>query len=348
MIHFGDRLKSARKMAGLSMEALAMKAGGVVTKQAISKYENDLMKPGSDSLIALSQALGVKPEYFLRPQEIALSGLEFRKKSKLAKKEEDSIKYRTLDFLERYLEIEDILDQKAVYENPISDNRINEHEDSENAAQELRRKWDLGNGPISNLMELLEDKGVRICEIEAGHHFHGISALAGNVPVIAVREQDDLVRKRLTVAHELGHILLKFRESGSQKKKEKLCYAFAAALLLPEKVIRAELGNRRSRIALGELVKLKESYGISIQAIMARAKDLNIISEYSYKNFCITMKSRGWWTDEPGEYLGKEHADRFSQLVLHAVAEDVITSSRGAELLNKPLSEFRQAFQIVS
>jgi predicted HTH domain antitoxin len=52
--------------------------------------------------------------------------------------------------------------------------------------------------------------------------------------------------------------------------------------------------------------------------------------------------------NEPGEYLGKEHANRFDQLVYRAAAEEIITFSRAAELLNMPLSNFRQAFQIVS
>ena len=67
------------------------------------------MNPGGDALVALSRALGVKSEYFFRPRKASLGELEFRKKSRLGRKEEDRIKYRTLDFLERYLEIEDIL-----------------------------------------------------------------------------------------------------------------------------------------------------------------------------------------------------------------------------------------------
>jgi Zn-dependent peptidase ImmA (M78 family)/DNA-binding XRE family transcriptional regulator len=348
LANFGKRLKSARKMAGLSMEALSERAGQAVTKQAISKYERGLMNPGSDALIALSRALGVKSDYFFRSQKVSLGKLEFRKKSKLSRKEEESIKHRTLDFLERYLEIEDILDEKAAFKNPISDTHVFSQKDIEKAAMDVRRKWKLGEAPISNLMELLEDKGIRINEINTGENFHGISAWAGNIPVIAVRAKDDLLRKRFTISHELGHFLLKFQEKNAQKEREKLCHTFAGAFLLPENGIKDELGDRRTKIALWELKKLKGLYGISIQAIMARANRLNIISDYTYRNFCITVNTQGWKTDEPGQYLGKEHANRFDQLVYHAAAEDVITFSRAAELLNLPLSEFRLAFQIVS
>ncbi|MCK4430091.1 MAG: helix-turn-helix transcriptional regulator, partial [Candidatus Aminicenantes bacterium] len=80
---FGNRLRLARKMAGLSMEDLVKKSEGVVSKQAISKYEKGIMKPSSDVLIHLARALGVKPEYFYRHSKIELSGIQFRKRSKL-------------------------------------------------------------------------------------------------------------------------------------------------------------------------------------------------------------------------------------------------------------------------
>jgi Zn-dependent peptidase ImmA (M78 family)/DNA-binding XRE family transcriptional regulator len=348
LANFAERLKSARKMSGFSMAILADKTGHAITKQAISKYEKGLMNPGGDALVALSRVLGVKSDYFFRPQKVSLGELEFRKKSRLGRKEEDRIKYRILDFLERYLEIEDILSDKAVFINPLSDPHVSKPEDAEKVALEVRRKWKLGEAAISNLMELLEDKGIRIHEIETNDNFNGISAWADEIPVIAVRHQDDLLRRRFTISHELGHILLNVHQNCDQRFREKLCHIFAGALLLPEKIIKAELGEQRNKIALWELKKIKGIYGISIQAVMARARNLGIISDHTYRNFCITVNSQGWKINEPGEYLGKEHANRFDQLVYRAAAEEIITFSRAAELLNLPLSEFRRAFQIVS
>jgi Zn-dependent peptidase ImmA (M78 family)/DNA-binding XRE family transcriptional regulator len=345
--NFGRRLKSARKMAGLSMERLAVKANNVVTKQAINKYEKGLMNPNSSVVISLSNALDIKPDYFFRPSAVLLSNLEFRKKSKLGAKEKDKVKFRTLDFLERYLEIEEILNLNIPFENPLSNICVNDHNDTENAAAELRERWNLGDAPISNLMELLEDKGVRIYEIEIGDDFHGLSARADDIPVITVRQQDDLLRKRFTIAHELGHLLLN-TQNVDRKTKEKLCHSFAGAFLLPEKVIRAELGDYRRNISLWELKKLKGIYGISMQAVMARANNLNIISENTYREFCIFMNKKGWKKDEPGEYRRKEHANRFKQLVFHAAAEQIITLSKAAELLNVSLAEIETELEIVS
>lgn len=345
----GGRLLSARKMAGLSMEKLAVAAGRKVSKQAISKYERGIMKPGSEVLLALAKPLGVKVEYFLRPRNLRITGLEFRKKSRLTAGEQDRIKYRTMDFLEKYLELEDILGGVPNFVNPVSNQRISLNQDIERAAEDIRKAWNLGEAPIPQLTELLEDHGIKIFEVDAGTDFDGLSGFAGEerIPFIAIYKGAGLVRKRFTMAHELAHLLLAF-PPGKKQSSEKLCHAFAGALLLPERVIREELGGRRRRITEWELKKLKGIYGISMQAIMARALSLDIINRQAYKQFCIYVNTHGWRQEEPGEYSGKEIANRFKQLVLHAAAEQIISYSKAAELLNQSLSEFQEEVSIVS
>ena len=80
---------------------------------------------------------------------------------------------------------------------------------------------------------------------------------------------------------------------------------------------------------------------------MARAHNLGIISDYTYREFCIILNKSGWRKEEPGTYEGKERPNRFEQLVYHAVAEEIVSFSRGAELLNMMLPEFRRQVQIL-
>ena len=91
-----------------------------------------------------------------------------------------------------------------------------------------------------------------------------------------------------------------------------------------------------------ELIDLKRRYGISIAAIMYRAHDLGLVDKTLYDHFQIIRKKRGWHQPgkEPGEYLGIEISSRFEQLVLRAASEEVITRSKGAALLNEPVSSF--------
>jgi Zn-dependent peptidase ImmA (M78 family) len=347
MERFGQRLKAARKMAGLSMEALSDATGNIITKQAISKYENGQMKPDSQKLIALAKALGVSTGYFYRESEVELTGIEFRKKSRLTQKEIARIENCTLDFIERYIEIEKTVGQEAVFQNPLKGLKVHSYSDIEVAAEKLRKVWRLGESPIPNLIELLEDKGVCVYEIDSNEKFDGLSGFIDGSPVLILNNRMDLVRKRFTTAHELGHLILNFPKV-ERKLKEKMCHAFAGALLIPKNAMYSEIGKSRNKITLWELKKLKGIYGISLQAIMARAHTLGIITDYYYKNFCIYANKAGWRAEEPGEYIGKEKANRFDQLVYYAVAEEIVTMSKGAELMNIKLPQFRRTFQIAA
>ncbi len=346
---FGKRLHSARKMAGMSMEALAGASGSLVSKQAISKYEKGSINPSSEVLIAFAKALGVKVDYFFRSSQVEVTGFEFRKRSRLSRKEEDRVTYQARDFLNRYLEIEKVLNLDHDADVPVARRKIRNHNDIEQAALEIRKNWELGDAPVSQLTELLEDKGFKIFEVETEGDFDGFSGFAENlnIPVIAVFKEGDCVRKRFTIAHELAHLLLDFSDCAATSH-ERLCHAFAGAFLLPEKVIREELGESRKKITQWELKKLKGIYGISMQAIMARAHVLGIISDQTYRFFNMYVNKNGWRKEEPGTYKGVERANRFKQLVLHASAEQIISYSKGAELLNVSLAEFDRDVQVVS
>ncbi|MFH1981817.1 MAG: XRE family transcriptional regulator [Pseudomonadota bacterium] len=347
---FGARLASARKMAGMSMQQLADATENAISKQAISKYEKGKMFPASDILIALAKALGVKPDYFYRDPHVKLTGLEFRKKSRLSVKDETRVKYQTLDFLERCTEIEGVMGLPGKFDNPLDGLVIKNREDVERAAQALRQAWNIGAGPVSKLMELLETKGVRILEADLPDMFDGLSAMADGIPVVTVNKNYPLVRKRLTLIHELGHQLLLFKGC-DQRQIEALCHNFANAFLIPAEAIFEELGTHRRNISLMELKKLKGVYGISILALMVRAKNLGIISEGYYNRFFILANQQGWRSgkvQEPGQYIGLEKPNRFRQLVERAVAEEIISLSKGAELRNIGLAEFRKEFQLAA
>jgi transcriptional regulator with XRE-family HTH domain len=110
--NFANRLISARKMAGLSLQSLADKLGNVVTKQSLSKYEQGKMKPDSELIIALSNALNVPVNYFYTSPdvEIILSNIGFRKySSKLSSIDLVSVQERAKEVFERYFELENIL-----------------------------------------------------------------------------------------------------------------------------------------------------------------------------------------------------------------------------------------------
>jgi len=156
----GNRLKLARRAAGLSLRALESRIDGRVTAQAIGKYERNESMPSSGVLIALADALGVSVEYLTSDQELALEAVEFRKKSISRKREEGHVQARVVDLLERYLEVERLLalptvewDKPREAPYPVVEDFV----EVEQAALSLRTHWDLGRNPIPSMVELLEE-----------------------------------------------------------------------------------------------------------------------------------------------------------------------------------------------
>lgn len=346
-IQFGQRLKAARIMAGLSMDRLVDKLDKKLSKQAISKYENNLMMPDSTNLILLADALNVSLDYFFSENAIKLSVINFRKKASLGKKSIESLKERIKDSVERYIQLEDLLHIKTEFSNPLGKLIIRSWEDIEQAANSLRKAWGIGiETEISQVIDLLEEHSVKVMELDADGDFDGLSAWVGTIPVIILNSNAPADRKRLTALHEFGHLTLSFAPELEDKAKEKLCHSFGGAFLLPGNVLVRELGKKRAEISPGELKELKEEYGISMQAIMYRAKLHGIISEYAHENFSITMSRNGWRKKEPGKYCMDETPHRFDQLLYRALAEEVISISKAAYLSRLPIDEIERGFSL--
>jgi len=334
---FAQRLKSARKMKGWSLQELADNIGVDITKQALNKYEQNTMKPTGEVLIALAKVLDVKPDYFLKVSSIELAPVEFRKKAALSVKEIDSIKEKVKDFLERYIEAEQLLNIKSVFNNPIKSSLIADVEDVEKAGLKLIKEWKLGFDPIPNVVEMLEANAVRVIEIDAPDAFDGLSTFVGNIPVVVVNKNYTIERKRFTALHELGHLVLNIEEGAD---KEKICHAFAGALLLPDDCLEKTIGEKRNNIAPGELVSLKEQFGISVQAIMMRAHLKGIVDKNCMSRFWRSMAGNKKETGL-GSFAGKEKSYRFEHLVLRLAAEDIISLSKAANLAGMKLAAFR-------
>lgn len=349
---FSHRLRQARTMAKLSLRELSDVIGNLVSYNALSKYEKGEMMPSGEVLAALAKALQKPADYFFRAFRVELVNVNFRKRAKLSATEQNAIVEKAKDFFERYNEIEQLLDCAIPYAAPFAVDRVvRNEEDAEKAAQDLRKNWNLGDDPLPNIHELLELNGIKVHEARTTDEaFDGFSGSANNSPVIVIAAwlNGNLPRKRMTEVHELAHVVLNIPSDIPPREVERIVNRFAGALLLPEDSFRKMFGEHRQTISLGELIEIKVYFGASIMAIMKRAEQLGIISRPVYERFCIVANQQGWRSNgEPGDekYKGNESHSRFRQLVFRAVAEGVISSSRGAAFLQIGLDEFRAAFQ---
>lgn len=351
MNYFAERLKSARLMNGLSLQGLADKINNRITKQSLSKYELGQVVPDSEMIGILSDALAVRPDYFFSNQVLEFGTIEFRKLESYPAKERTRIVEIAKDELGRYLELEQILGIETRFENPVIDIQIQSFEDIEKAARKLRDHWNLGTGPLSNVIELLEDHHVKVLEIESTEEFDGFSTWVNgkNIPLIVLNKaklNEAPDRKRFTALHELAHLILEVNHL-PDKEKEKFCHYFATAMLIPDDRLRIELGGKRSKLSFHELAAIKQQYGISMQALVYRAKNVGLISDNYFRQFYVMFNQLGYRKNEPVAYEGAEHSNRFSQLLFRALAEDFISMSKAASLKNQKLAEFRKENMVI-
>lgn len=331
----GERIKSARIMANQSQRDLAEAAN--VSAMAISKYEREMDIPGSAILIRLAKALNVKIEYFFRPTSVSLAAPTYRKRASLPDVQEASILEHVQEWLERYLDIESLLNVNPNVDIPVKQ-YVATLDEIERVAIDLRKQWQIGLGPINNLMELCEDHGIKL-ELVNGHEaFDGLTLWANDtIPVIILQHNISGDRQRFCLAHELGHLVL---DLAKNMDKEKAAHRFAGAFLVPQPVVEQELGLKRHTIGFRELQLLKKKYGLSMQAWIYRIKDLHILSEPNAIQLFKLFRQRGWYKEEPGEAVPSEEPQRFTRLVMHALYEDIISEARAAELLHVSVSRF--------
>ena len=328
---FGDRLKRARIKAGFSMQDLVDNAQNIVTKQAISQYEKDQKSPSSTVLIALANALGVGVEYFFRTVEVKINKVDFRKHSSLGVKKQETIKEKVQEYLERYLQIENILEINAKFDNPIANDPVNDFDDLEQLALNLRSSWNLGIDSIDNIIEMLELQNIKVILIEDEKHFNGLSGEANedkNHPFVVLNNSNELTadRKRFTAIHELAHLVLPQHELNAEKASDR----FSGAFLFPKDSVFSEFGEKRTKISLEELNHVKQKYGISIAGIVFRLYHLDIIGEAMFNRFWI--KNRTDKFDEKFPYKKPMKTARFENLLGHAYSEELISLSKLAEL----------------
>ncbi len=341
----GNRLKLCRAAAGLSLRDLEAKIGNRVTAQAIGKYERNQSMPSSDVVIALADALDTSVDYLLSKDKTVIVSLDFRKNGLVSKREEAHVKAKVLHLLDRYLAVEELLHLPSMaWDKPREAPwPVLEHlAETEHAANGLRDHWGLGRDPIPNLVELLEVRGIKVLSIDL-QKIDGLAVRARSEngkfsSVVVVNKQNWGERQRFTIAHELGHMVL---EAAQKVDGEKAAHRFAGAFLMPAKLLRAEIGRHRKSIGWKEFFALKAMFGVSVQALTYRCRDLGIINMSMFQQLFKEFDHLGWRTppyQEPYSLSGEE-PKRFERLCFRALAEGAISDSKAAELLGTSVRE---------
>jgi transcriptional regulator with XRE-family HTH domain len=344
----GQRIQLGRRIAGMNQRTLAGKVG--VSATAISKYERDQDTPRSPVLLRLAEALDVGIEFFLRPPIVKQIVPAFPSSSNSPMKGEATILGRIQEWLERYVEAEYLLAEEGYglenrFQWPESfPYTVRSLPEVETAAHLLRDAWQLGQDPIDNLTEILEDRGIKVGLFDGYAQFDACTfwvCTAEEVPVIAASVSLPGDRQRLSLARELGRLVLRIPEDRDGSLAQVAALRFGGALLVPAEAARFELGEQRRMISTYELHLLKHKYGISMWAWLCRAWELGILPDDNAAPLLFSsLEMNREIGREPGDALPREEPTRLERIVMRALCEELISERRASELLGKPFRQF--------
>ncbi len=312
--------EARKKVDGLTQERLA-DLMGFKTQGAVSAYLR------GDAAISNEVLLRFAHHLRFDPREVRPSILE------------------DMHILDIVLSAEDDLDAEA----REFARRFNALSEADRAAQSLREHWGLGTDPIPNLVELLEEQGIKVLSVDLTN-IDGLTARVrraqkGAVPVIVVNRKDWGERQRFTLGHEVGHMVM---DVSAKVDDEKAAHRFAGAFLMPADALWAEIGRHRTSIGGRELFYLKQLFGVSVQAITYRCKDLGIFSESLFRRLFHEFSRLGWRSPPYKEPYARsaEEPTRFKRLTLRALAEGAISEPKAAELLGLTVRELNQRMEV--
>jgi Zn-dependent peptidase ImmA (M78 family)/DNA-binding XRE family transcriptional regulator len=289
-----DRLRQARELQGLTQTTLAQQVG--VHPSAIAQIETGRMQPSPAVLEALSRAMGFPPAFFTRPSGPLLppGSLRFRARAAMTARQ------RRQGWAYAQILYDLMASMAAQTEYPAP--RLPRLDGDPVAAAALTRQA-LGlapDRPIGPLIRTLERHGVWVLAIPVPlPRRDACSAWAGGdgaTPVIVVAATPAGDRRRFSVAHELGHLVLHHTPEGALHALERQADAFAEAFLLPAAAMHAELVPP---ITLTTLADLKVRWGVSLQALIRRAHTLDLLTPSQCRSLSAQLGARGWRTQEP-------------------------------------------------
>ena len=289
------RLILARKRLRMTLTALEKVSG--ISRRSITAYENGHSAPTNETLMDLAAALEVSASFLAGPEVPAtqVDNLSFRAMSKLPATQRDAAaSAATIAMLiERYLSERFRLPSLNLPSLPQLS--------PEEAAERVRADWKLGDGPIPNMVHLLEANGVRVfslaADCESVDAFCTVNQEDGT-PFVFLNMSKSGERGRFDAAHELGHLVMHVAHRvphGPEAEKE--AQEFAAAFLMPRQSL---LRERPFAPSLPGILRYRTKWRVAAVAFTYRAHDLGLLNDWQYRTLIKTLAQMGYRRSESG------------------------------------------------
>lgn len=303
------RLEQALAARSLTKGQLASLVG--VSASTVTKWCKGDQSPEAETFERIASVLNLQAEWLTRPVLKAISSPMYRKNSSALKAGLAKLDARTQwgqEVAVRLAEHVDYPDVNLPGRDFTEPEQIRKA-DIEAAAEECRNLWQLGFGPVQDLMLAAEGAGIIVFREETDVAVvEGLSAwsseLNGRPLVHLSADKANGFRSRFDLAHEIGHLVLHKHVGQRPEDKarytlmERQAHQFAGALLLPAQGFANDV---RVPINLDNLLILKRRWGASVGAMLMRLHFLDILSD-DEKLALFKRRSARWGAKaEPGD-----------------------------------------------
>lgn len=307
---YGENLKFARLYRGFSMEQLGEKIGK--SKQIISQYESaeDQQQPPFDIVVKISEELKFPIAFFYENCNAKIERINtyFRallssnKKDKVVQENKATVIIEIYRFLEKYIEFP-ILNIPKIEKSDLETRNL------KNITQTIRESWNLSDGPIADIVNVLEMNGFIVSSINTNtmdiDAFTQYIRLDGEkyFCIVVGKEKESFARRQFSIAHELAHVILHNTNLDVEnlsreefRSMEREADKFAAELLLPSESFRKDLIYPTN---LKFYEELKKKWKVSILAMLMRAAELKVITQNQLQYLIKQYYSKGYRNGEP-------------------------------------------------
>ena len=320
----GSRLVALRHLEALTQGELAAHLS--VSQSFVSQVEKESKPLPIEVARDACREFGLPGSFFgISPDPSEIGVTTFRKSSKASRRDENQVK-ALFDEAARLFRLAS--DSSGYRIAALSQFAT---PDEEEAASLLRMSLGIGpHDPIPNATRMVERLGVGVIHALApldltmmDHAGMSRPNAANDRPIVATVGAQPPAVGRLTLMHELGHLIydssLATPIRGTRAPEELRAFRFAGAMLLPASVVRSRVSES---LTLHGYLRIKADYGISVAAVIKRASDLRAISPHRARSLFIQHSSQGWRRSEPVEVAAEEPL-LMSQAVRRGLGSDV-------------------------
>ncbi len=331
-----------RESRFLTQRALAEQLS--ITTAKMSRVEKDNPSISENLLEAFSKSLNYPKSFFYQNGEAIPMNLNFRKKQNVPQKlivpiEAQINIYRLI--IGRLFQAL----KRPTSKIPLFD--LGKTISPAKVAEELRQMWRIERGPLADLIEIIESKGIIVLSFDFGTERVDSRTILTNErqPIIVLNKSMLGDRLRFSLAYELGHLIMHtFANLSADRNIGHEANLFAAELLMPKKDIKSQLNEN---LKITDLAELKCKWKVSMQAILYRANDLNIITNNQKRYLLEQFNTLNIRRREPIELdIPKETPKLLKNLIAEFKSKHRFSVKEVADFFNLEQEDFLKLFHL--